>query len=437
MQIDEDAVRGMSDSDLSEYLPKKGDRFALKDFITEGLAKPKSRKASLMDRLRDRLRSNRTNSTDTCTDEPESTVKKIQKLSAKKQVHKVHLGWYHFEEKKKIYLHVRAKAGGGKRALMLNKNMNKHSIIQECLDLFFSNGKSQHGELKDMDVELTDFQLKPLEDEETTLGDIIDKAKLQFIHFYLRTRLQKQISDDHDDDDRQKEEEHDSESSIRTTSATSCKVNQRSTESNDKLGKITEGAEEDEHDSESSISSPSAISCKVSKQSTESIDKPGKITEGAEDDVLMKQGSNEHPSIPDSADDSSSLPDHIFFPVWEDSLEEVAFTQTEPILKTVREPKEFEIVVNRGQVLRELIKIFKENPDVYFGRAIITATIILPNGEREQAYDSGGVMRDMLTKFWDDFYEQCTTGTILKVPGLRHDMEAAYWKAVGRVIALG
>jgi hypothetical protein len=103
LQIDEDAVRGMSDSDLSEYLPKKGDRFALKDFITVGLAKPKSRKAGLMDRLRDRLRSNRANSTDTCTDEPESTVKKIPKLSAKKQVHKVHLGWYHFEEKKTIF----------------------------------------------------------------------------------------------------------------------------------------------------------------------------------------------------------------------------------------------------------------------------------------------------------------------------------------------
>ena len=120
--------------------------------------------------------------------------------------------------------------------------MNKHSIIQECLDLFFPNGKSQHGELKDMDVELTDFQLKPLEDEKTTLGDIIDQVKLQFIHIYLRTRLQKQISDDNDD--RQK----------------------------------------------SSISSTSAISCKVSKLSTESIDKPRKITEGAKDDVLMKQG---------------------------------------------------------------------------------------------------------------------------------------------------
>ena len=145
-----------------------------------------------------------------------------------------------------------------------------------------------------------------------------------------------------------KEEEHDQKSSISSTSAIYCKVNQRSTESNDKLGKITEGAEEDEHDSELRISSPSVISCKVSKQSTESIDKPRKITEGAEDDVLMKQGSNEHPSIPDSADDSSSLPDHLFFPV----------------SKTVREPKEFGIVVHRGQVLRELIKIFKENPDV-------------------------------------------------------------------------
>ena len=91
------------------------------------------------------------------------------------------------------------------------------------------------------------------------MGDIIDKAKQQFIHFYLRTRLQKQISDDHDDDDRQKEEEHDQNQVLVV---------------HDKPGKITEDAEEDEHDSESSVSSPYTISCKVSKQSTESIDKP-------------------------------------------------------------------------------------------------------------------------------------------------------------------
>ena len=56
MQIDEDAVRDMSDSDISEYLPTKGDRFALKDFITEVLSELKSREANLIDRLRDRLK---------------------------------------------------------------------------------------------------------------------------------------------------------------------------------------------------------------------------------------------------------------------------------------------------------------------------------------------------------------------------------------------
>lgn len=428
----------MSDSDLLEYLPKKGDRFALKDFLTKGQEKPKSRKTSLMDRLRDRLRSKRANSTDTCTDddEPQSTLGKIPKLSAKKPVHKVHLGWYHFDEKKKIYLHVRAKAGGGKRTLLLSKSMNKQSIIKECLDLFFPNGKSQHGELKDMDVELTDFQLKPLEDEETTLGDIIDRAKLQFIHFYIRTRLQRLNSDhDEDDDDERQNEEQEPKSSISSISPIRGKVSQ----SIDEPRKITEGStKDDEHDKNSGISSTSTTPCKLSSQST-TLNKPEDILEAVDGDVLMKLGSKEFPPNSDSEDanDSFSLPDPLFFPVWEDSLKEVAFTHTEPILQPVREPKEFDIVVHRGQILREVIKTFKDNPDVDFTKDIITATIILPNGEKEQAYDSGGVLRDLLTEFWDDFYEQCTSGTSLKVPCLRHDMEAEDWKAVGRVIAMG
>ena len=92
MQIDEDAIRGMSVSDLSEYPPKKGDRFALKDFLTKGQEKPKGPKDSLMDRLRDRLRQKRANSIDTGTDEdePHSIVRKISKLNAKKSVHRVH-----------------------------------------------------------------------------------------------------------------------------------------------------------------------------------------------------------------------------------------------------------------------------------------------------------------------------------------------------------
>lgn len=189
-----------------------------------------------------------------------------------------------------MYVHVRAKAGGGKRTVMLNRSLIKQSFIKEYLNLFFSDGESQQG-----------FPTET-EHEETTLGDIIDKAKLQFVHFYLG---------------------------------------------------------------------------------------------------------------------------------------EATVTPTIPIIPIVRKPNKFSIVVHRGQVLRELIKIFKENSDVDFKKDIILASIILPNREREQAYESGGVMRDMLSEFWEDFYEQCTTGTDLSIPCLRHDMEVDDWRAVGKIIALG
>lgn len=73
----------MTDADLKEYLQKRGDRFALRDFLTDGLEKPKTRKASLMDRLRDTLRSSRASYTDTSNEETESVAKKITKCQKK------------------------------------------------------------------------------------------------------------------------------------------------------------------------------------------------------------------------------------------------------------------------------------------------------------------------------------------------------------------
>lgn len=139
------------------------------------------------------------------------------------------------------------------------------------------------------------------------------------------------------------------------------------------------------------------------------------------EDNVLKEDSSKRPLNPDVGDDSDSslLPDPAILLLWEDNLGEATLTSTIPIIPIVREPKEFSIVVHRGQVLRELIKIFKENSDDDFKKDIILASIILPNGEREQTYDSGGVMRDMLSEFWEDFYEQCTTGTDLKIPCLR------------------
>ena len=76
------------------------------------------------------------------------------------------------------------------------------------------------------------------------------------------------------------------------------------------------------------------------------------------------------------------------------------------------------IVLHRGQILRELILVFSEESvmedDLHF-------KVILPDGKLEKAVDDGGVFRDVLSEFWNDFYEQCTMGNGFKVPYLRHD----------------
>lgn len=68
-----------------------------------------------------------------------------------------------------------------------------------------------------------------------------------------------------------------------------------------------------------------------------------------------------------------SLPDPAILLVWEDSLGEATFPHTFPIIPIVREPKEFGIVVHRGQVLRELIKILKKTL-----MSILKRTLYLP-----------------------------------------------------------
>lgn len=108
---------------------------------------------------------------------------------------KVDLGWYHYEEARQMFVQVREKAGGGKRTVSLGKEMDKAAIIDQCVKLFFPEGESQHGSLKDMIVNLTDFQLKTLPDTNTTIGDMIDRAKLQKLRFYLNTKLRRPPTD--------------------------------------------------------------------------------------------------------------------------------------------------------------------------------------------------------------------------------------------------
>lgn len=92
--------------------------------------------------------------------------------------------------------------------------------------------------------------------------------------------------------------------------------------------------------------------------------------------------------------------------------------------------------IHRGHVFKEMIEAFVTHNIEKTGRAI-TIQMIMPNGKEELAVDEGGVFRDALSEFWNDFFEQCTLGSASRVPQLRHDFDEKKWQAVASILYRG
>ncbi|KAL3857194.1 hypothetical protein ACJMK2_011886 [Sinanodonta woodiana] len=89
--------------------------------------------------------------------------------------------------------------------------------------------------------------------------------------------------------------------------------------------------------------------------------------------------------------------------------------------------------IHQGNCFTELIQLYqKENMCL----SCCTVKRVLPNGEDEKG-EGVGILRDILTKFWESFYFKCCEGADIKVPILRHDMGEEEWKSVGRIICDG
>ena len=139
-------------------------------------------------------------------------------------------------------------------------------------------------------------------------------------------------------------------------------------------------------------------------------------------------------------DNDTSMVDNVIIPIatstpaWQDSLQEIEFASINPM---VQETRHYKITLHRGQVFRELVEWFNHDRDGKdFTTYTITFDVILSNGDRAQCQDAG-VVRDVLSEFWEYFYEQCTTCHKAKVPCLRHDFDQEDWTSVAHVIAMG
>ena len=89
------------------------------------------------------------------------------------------------------------------------------------------------------------------------------------------------------------------------------------------------------------------------------------------------------------------------------------------------------VKIRRVFVLGDVVTAFK-NPNI-LDQALVAAPINL-KGEEEIADDFGGVMRDILSAFWDEFNKGHACGDIEMIPYIRHDFGYDEWWAVARVI---
>ena len=369
----------MTDEELKHYLPSYGDRLAVFAFCRRRDNSPcNTRKTRLFERLKNKLSTRKS-----CEGQPS------QKKNAIKTIRKIEMGWMHYDNEKRVFKQVRAKRGGGTRKLNVSKDAQKRELIQDAARLFFPNERNSLGSLTDFELDLTNYQEVPL-DEVTTVGKLYQETKLPLLRFYLTTQTK-----EHNDRPPRPDLAPSVEGQERAESSTTL-VSVATSQPSDTFETV----------------SPEVlfVGSNVSAEGLQLVYE----TDGNIEDVL------ESSNIVFVGDFSENEPQNL-----DDTL-----PQATPSNERVKKI----LVVHREQVLKELIAHFSDDG---LTKADIKIQLVLPDGNIEKAYDDGGVVRDCLSEFWTEFYDQCTVGSTLKVPFLRHDFGQQQWESVGRILAFG
>ena len=67
---------------------------------------------------------------------------------------------------------------------------------------------------------------------------------------------------------------------------------------------------------------------------------------------------------------------------------------------------------------------------------MLNITVINANGHTEKG-EGEGVLRDVLTHFWHEFFTTLSIGGTEKTPHIRHDLQKPEWQAIARVLVFG
>ncbi|KAJ4931163.1 hypothetical protein JOQ06_025461 [Pogonophryne albipinna] len=173
----------MTDEELGKYIERYGDRLALRAFCrqitgtNETTVKSGERttvKSSLMEKIRVRLQGKGEKA------DPD-VGPGVGNKHASKDSRRVEIGWLNFQKGK--YYQVRTRQGGGTRHMSVQKTMTMEELLDIGKALFFPNGKSAKGPLKDFKFDVRDFSHCPVP-LENTVQQLYDQTKLRMLRIY-------------------------------------------------------------------------------------------------------------------------------------------------------------------------------------------------------------------------------------------------------------
>lgn len=373
---------------LQKFLPKLGDRLAVMDFCNR--AHPNKRKDSLIEKLREKLKKKK--GTESGNKPSTSDIPK------RKETRMIEVGWLHFENGR--LLQVRAKQGGGTRKFSIRQDATREDILKIAKSIFFEDGMSSKGHETQFDFTLADFKCQELGDD-ITVREVFEKTGMTRLRFYITTRNKRgpnTILGSHS----QKESTVANERTDHQHLDKSPFLNQpKDTETEESLidkairrSRINLILSSDDETDVTEITNAISPSVADSDLITGIVDLEylGSLSPMGHSDIIF-----EEPSINKNEKNNAIL------------------------------------VLHRGHVLEEMIEqfLFIEIHN------ILEIEIYLPSGEKEAAQNVGGVFRDILSEFWNDFFLKYTVGAYAKIPVIRHDFDGNKWLAVAKILKKG
>lgn len=190
-QVEPTIILLMDDIQLAEFVPKFGDRIALRQFCklqSRTECSISSRKQSLLENLREKLKSKGNLN----KDEDQNKPKKPKTCSKAHDNKQIEIGWLCcLDENEDKYGQVREISGGGTRKIKVPKQADRDYIIEKGIDLFFPKGISTKGQLDEFIVDLFDFKRHRI-DTDVTVAEMLEATGLTKLRFYLATKKKKQ-----------------------------------------------------------------------------------------------------------------------------------------------------------------------------------------------------------------------------------------------------